>query len=82
MFTYLLCTTFTFQCLIKKYLYRTTEDIGPAEEAVALHSIPTNISMSSELASRSKVSSVSELSLKSPSTVSSVSHKSHHLSKI
>lgn len=52
-----------------------------AEEAVALHSIPTNISISSEPTTRSKVSTVPELSLKSSSTVSSVSHKSHHLSK-
>ncbi|XP_053494215.1 claudin-10 [Ictalurus furcatus] len=58
---------------------RTIEDTVPAEEAVALHSIPTNISNSSDLPS--KVSTVSELSLKSSSTLSSVSHKSHHLSK-
>ncbi|KAG7326727.1 hypothetical protein KOW79_010128 [Hemibagrus wyckioides] len=60
---------------------RTSEDIVSAEEAVALPSIPTNISISSEPTSRSKVSSVFELSLKSTSPASSVSHKSHHLSK-
>ncbi|MCI4375097.1 hypothetical protein PGIGA_G00105130 [Pangasianodon gigas] len=54
---------------------RTIDDIVPDEEAIALQSIP------SELTTRSKGSSVSELSLKSSSTVFSVSHKSHHLSK-
>ncbi|XP_027002087.1 claudin-10 [Tachysurus fulvidraco] len=51
-------------------------DIAPAE-AVALQSIPTNISISSE-PSRS---TVSKLSLKSSSTVSCDSDNSHHLSK-
>ncbi|XP_060774171.1 claudin-10-like isoform X2 [Neoarius graeffei] len=48
---------------------RTIEDMVPAEEAVALHSIPTNIFNSSELTTRSKESTVPELSLKSSSTV-------------
>lgn len=67
--------------LNKMYLYRTIEDIVPTEEAIALHSIPTNMSISSELTTRSKVSTVPELSLKSFSTGSSVSLKSQHLSK-
>lgn len=68
--------------MLKKIcLYRTIEDIVPTGEAIALHSIPTNMSISSELTSGSKVSTVPELSLKSFSTGSSVSHKSQHLSK-
>ncbi|TSZ40553.1 Claudin-10 [Bagarius yarrelli] len=51
------------------------DDIVPAEEA--LHSIPTDISISSKL---TKVSTVSDLSSKS-STVYSFQHKSHNLSK-
>ncbi|KAM9483410.1 claudin-10 [Clarias gariepinus] len=61
---------------------RTITEITPADEAVVLHSIPTNISISSELTSRSKMSTVSELSLKSSPTMSNISHKSYHLSKV
>ncbi|KAL6455856.1 hypothetical protein MHYP_G00357070 [Metynnis hypsauchen] len=56
-----------------------TRDLMDAEESKTLCSTPTNLSVISELSSKSKASTVSDLSLQSPSTVSKISHKTQTL---
>ncbi|KAI4886648.1 hypothetical protein NFI96_012767 [Prochilodus magdalenae] len=56
----------------------TTQDLMDAEESKTLRSTPTNLSIISELSSRSKVSNASDVSLQSSSTVSKISHHTQH----